>query len=487
MELIDPARPAWEAPLFVDGEWSAGRGSSIAVINPADETVLADVASASGEQVNSAVSAAQLAQPEWAHRSPIQRGAVIRAMAAVILGNRDELAGLLMAEVGKPLSQALGEVDFAVSLLQYSAEWDRRLEGEILPGEEPGETIHLTRAPLGVVAAILPWNYPLAVMCRKVAPALLTGNSVVVKPSEVAPLTTLAAARLFADVEGLPAGVFNVVTGGGDVGAALSAAHGVAMITFTGHRKTGKRIMVQAAADLKRVALELGGKAPAIVWKDADLDVAVTAIVNARHVNNGQVCTAAERVLVHHTLLEEFTSRYVSAVRGLSVADPRTDPDVGPLASADQLEKTLTAVASAIDDGVNVVAGGGRPRGPAYERGYWHEPTVLRDVSPDMRIMGEETFGPVTPIIGIGSLEEASLLANASPYGLSAFVFSQDYRAIMRAVDELQFGEIYVNRTNGESVHAHHSGFKESGIGGEDGKWGLARYTQIKTAYHHYG
>jgi lactaldehyde dehydrogenase/glycolaldehyde dehydrogenase len=243
--------------------------------------------------------------------------------------------------------------------------------------------------------------------------------------------------------------------------------------------------MVRAARHLTRVSLELGGKAPAIVWRDADLDVAVEAIVAARHTNAGQVCTSAERVLVHRDVLEPFTERYVAAVEALRVGDPMGDVDMGPLASAAQLEKTQAALQGALADGARVVGQGSTVEGNGG--GYWHAPAVLRDVEPRMAIMVEETFGPITPIVGFDSLDEALAQANDSRYGLSAYLFSRDYPTIMRAVDELDSGEIYINRTLGESVHAHHTGYKESGIGGEDGKWGLLRYTQVKTAYHHHG
>jgi lactaldehyde dehydrogenase/glycolaldehyde dehydrogenase len=476
-----------EATIYSDGEWLLASGEPIAVVNPTDERVLAEVPSATPSEVEAVTEAAQLAEGEWSRTPAAIRGRHLREVADLFAAHRDRLAASLVREVGKPAAQAAGEVEFAISILRYTAEWDRRLEGEILPADERGETIHLLRAPVGVVAAICPWNFPLAVWCRKIAPALLTGNTVVAKPSEVTPLTTLEAMRLIDEHLDLPRGVLNVVTGGGATGEALVGAQRVAMVTFTGHRVTGKRIMAQAAADLKRVALELGGKAPAIVWSDADLEVAVPAIVTARHVNCGQVCTSAERVLVHQSRLDEFTERYVQAVEALRIGDPAADSDLGPLVDRAQLDKTRAAVANAIADGAEVVSGGGDPPGPAYERGYWHQPTVLRGVTPDMRIMGEETFGPVTPILGIESLEEATHVANASRYGLSAYIFSRDYATIMRTVNDLQFGEIYINRTNGEAVHAHHSGFKESGIGGEDGKWGVLRYTQIKTAYHHYG
>ena len=472
---------------YIGGAWSVATGPTLAVVDPATETTLAELPSSTDGDVERALRAARDAQSAWALTPPVVRGAHLRAMADLLAEHREELASLLVQEVGKPAAQAAGEVDFAVLILRYTAEWDRRIEGEILAGDAPGEVIHLLRAPVGVVSAILPWNYPLAVFCRKFAPALLTGNTVVAKPSEVAPLTTIEAVRLIDEHLDLPHGVLNLVTGGGATGRALVRSELSSMVSFTGHRDTGKEIMATAAGNLTRVALELGGKAPAIVWKDADLDLAVSAITAARHTNCGQVCTSAERVLVHRDVLDEFSERYVSSVRALTVGDPAGDVDLGPLVSATQLAKTEAAVALAIEEGAELLTGGGRPDGAAFERGYWFSPTVFHDVRPGMGVMTEETFGPVTPILAIGSIDEALAIANDSRYGLSAYVFSRDYATVMHAVNDLQFGEIYVNRTLGESVHAHHAGFKESGIGGEDGKWGVLRYTQIKTAYHHYG
>lgn len=459
-------------------------GSAIDVFDPRDGSVLATVPSASAAEVERALSAARAAQPGWARTTPMERGALIRGLADVIADHREHLAQLLCREVGKPLSQARDEVDFAESYLRYNAEWDRRLEGEILPGDVPGEQIHLLRVPVGVVVAICPWNFPLAVLCRKIGPALVTGNTVVIKPSEISPLTTQELFRLADGRVAFPEGVVELVYGGRETGRALVDSPLASLISFTGHRDTGKEVMVRAAAHLTRVSLELGGKAPAIVWRDADMDVAVPAIVSARHTNAGQVCTSAERVLVHNDVLEDFTERYVAAVEALEVGDPMADADVGPLASEAQLAKTRAALDGALAEGARVV---GQAAVEADGGGYWHAPTVLRDVEPGMAIMVEETFGPITPIVGFDSLDEALALANDSRYGLSAYLFSRDYPTIMRAVDELDSGEIYINRTLGESVHAHHTGYKESGIGGEDGKWGLLRYTQVKTAYHHHG
>lgn len=472
-------------PLYIGGSWRRAAGAHLDVINPADERVLASVPSATAAEVHAALTAAKEAQPAWARTPSVVRGRYLRAIADLIRANRARLAELIVTEVGKPAAQAADEVEFAAGFLSYNAEWDRRLEGETLPADGPGELIQLSHAPLGVVVAICPWNFPLAVLCRKLGPALVTGNAVVVKPSEVSPLSTIELFRLIDAELDIPPGVLNPVTGAAQTGQALVEDVTTAMVSFTGHRDTGKAIMARAARNLTRVALELGGKAPAIVWRDADLDVAVPAIVAARHTNSGQVCTSAERVFVHEDLYEPFLDAYVAAVQNLTVGHPAGAVDMGPLASSQQLTKTTVAVETAIGEGADVVTGGGAPAD--LGRGYWYAPTVLRNVRPDMTIMREETFGPVTPVLPVNSIEQAIDIANDSRYGLSAYVFSQNYRAVMRAVEELQFGEIYVNRTLGESIHAHHAGYRESGIGGEDGKWGLLRYTQIKTAYHHYG
>jgi lactaldehyde dehydrogenase/glycolaldehyde dehydrogenase len=297
-----------EEPLYIGGSWRAAGGAPISVIDPTSEDRLAEVPSATAADVRAALQSAREAQPAWARTSTIVRGAHLRAIADLLAANRDSLADLLVSEVGKPASQAACELEFTESLVRYNAEWDRRLEGDILPGDVAGEVIHLLRAPVGVVAAICPWNFPLAVLARKLAPALLTGNTVVVKPSEVTPLSTIELFRLIDEQLELPPGVINLLTGGPATGAALVSDELTSMVSFTGHRDTGKAIMAAAAANLTRVALELGGKAPAIVWRDADLDLAIPALVSARHHNSGQVCTCAERVLVHHELLETSPS-----------------------------------------------------------------------------------------------------------------------------------------------------------------------------------
>ncbi len=475
------------ANLYVEAAWrSAGDDGVLDVLNPADESVLGMVAAATVADAAQAVAAAAAAQPAWARVPIVERGDRLRRLADLIEADADRFTALLVSEVGKPTHEAQAEVGFAVEFLRYNARWDRILSGDILSGDAPGEVIHLLRVPLGVVVAICPWNFPLAVLCRKLAPALLTGNTVVIKPSEVTPLSSVALVELIDRHLDLPPGTVNLVTGGPAVGAELVGNPATAMVSFTGHRDTGKAVMRSAADNLTRVALELGGKAPAIVLHDADLDLAVPAILQARHTNAGQVCTSAERVLVHRDVVGPFVERYVAAAEALVVGDPSGSVDMGPMANRAQVQKTAAAVERAIADGASVRTGGEPPSGPAYETGFWYAPTVLTEVSRDAAILREETFGPVTPIVPIDSLDDALAIANDSRYGLSAYVFSRDYSSVMRTVDELQFGEIYVNRTLGESVHAHHAGLKESGIGGEDGKWGILKYTHVKTAYHRY-
>jgi lactaldehyde dehydrogenase/glycolaldehyde dehydrogenase len=445
------------------------------------------VASATPADVDAALAAARAAQREWGRAPAGIRGGQVRKIAELIRANADELARSLTAEVGKPLAAAYAELEWAANYADYMAGWDRRIEGEIVQSDNPDETIHLLRVPVGVVAAITAWNFPIALFVRKVAPALVTGNAVVIKASEVTPLSTAELVRILDEVLEVPRGVLNLVSGGSEVGHALVTNPRTNMVTFTGHRDTGKAVMVDAAQNLTRVSLELGGKAPAIVWSDADLERAVEAVSIARHTNSGQVCTSAERVIVHSSVYEEFVARYTAVATALRLGDPMEDVDMGPLVSESQYAKTAQAVDRARAEGATVATGGGRPRGEQFARGYWFEPTVLVGVHPAMQVMREEVFGPVTPITRANSFEEAFGIANDSRYGLSAFVFTSDYRTAMKAAQELDFGELYINRSHGEQVQAHHSGHKESGFGGEDGKHGILRYTQLRSVYHHYG
>lgn len=473
--------------MLVNNQWHAASGPALPVVNPADEETLAEVPSATSDEVGAAVGAAWDATHDWSHTPAIERAGYLRRIGALMRERRDELARSLVAEVGKPLAQAQGELGYSISQFEYVAEWARRIEGEILPSDGRDESIHLVRVPLGVVAMITAWNAPLAIHARKVAPALLTGNTIVLKPSEIAPLTTLALTNMINEEIGLPPGVLNVVTGARETGEALVSDPRVALVSFTGHRDTGKRIMERASANLTRVALEHGGKAPFVVWRDADVPAAVSSCITARHFISGQVCTSAERVYVHGDVADAFIEQYVAAARALRLGDPMSDVDIGPLASRPQFDKAEAALAQALDEGARAVLAGGRPGGDEYARGYWYAPSVLVDVDGGMEVMREETFAPITPIQTISSLEEALSEANASRYGLSAFLFTNDYRVAMTAANDLECGELYINQAATEAVHAHHIGHKQSGIGGEDGKYGVLKYTQLRSVYHRFG
>jgi lactaldehyde dehydrogenase/glycolaldehyde dehydrogenase len=473
-----------EPTLYVDGEWHAADGDTDPVVNPTTEEPIAEVPRASTDDVERALAAAEDAQTEWARRPAVERGELLREMATVVEDHAEELADLLVEEVGKPLDNARGEASGQADRLRFVAGWDRRIEGDVLPGDAPRESIHLLRKPHGVVAAITPWNYPLAVFVRKIAPALVTGNTVVAKPSEVTPLAVRRFVELVDEHCDVPDGVLNLVTGAGEVGERLVTADRTDMVTMTGHRDTGKSIMRAAADDLTEVSLELGGKAPAIVWRDADIEAAVEDVLTARITNAGQVCTCAERVYVHEDVVEEFTEQYVRAAEAVTVGDPRDGAEMGPQVSAAELAKTERAVDGAREAGATVRTGGRRPAD--RERGYFYEPTVLTGVTQEMDVIREEVFGPVTPIVTVDSLDEAIAYANDSRYGLSSYVFTEDYEVAMRVAEEVEFGETYVNRTLGEALQGHHIGWKESGTGGEDGKYGVEKYTRLKTVYHNY-
>jgi aldehyde dehydrogenase (NAD+) len=456
----------------------------IVSVNPARPAeVVASYPSGTAHDVDAAVVLATDAQREWVRVTVPARAEIIARVGDVLAERKTELATLVSREAGKILAEAAGDVQEAIDMAYFVAGQGRAAWGETVPCEMPDKFAFTTRQPVGIVGMITPWNFPVAIPSWKILPALLAGNGVVIKPSEHAPACCEAFVAACRDA-GVPDGLVQVVHGLAEPAAALTAHPGVRAISFTGSVPTGRKVAAAAMEHgPKLVSLELGGKNAMIVMEDADLDLAVDAIIAARHTNAGQVCTSAERVLVHRDVLEAFTEQYVAAVEALTVGDPMDDVDMGPLASAAQLAKTQAALAGALADGARVV---GQGRVDA-DGGYWHAPAVLRDVQPRMAIMVEETFGPITPIVGVDSLDEALAQANDSRYGLSAYLFSRDYPTIMRAVDELDSGEIYINRTLGESVHAHHTGYKESGIGGEDGKWGLLRYTQVKTAYHHHG
>lgn len=470
---------------YIGGEWHAGT-SNVAVTNPATGEELEAIPMAENDLVDDALAAAEDAQSDWGSTPGVERAATIRKIGDVLENHVEEVGDILVAEQGKPKSTAYGEVRATVDLASYVAGWGRRIEGDIVPSDNRDEQIHLQRHPMGVVAAIIPWNYPVGVLLRKVLPALIAGNAVVVKPSSTTPLATVRIFELLDEHLNVPDGLVNLVLGDGSVGDSMVASPRTDLVTMTGSTRVGKEIMKTASQHLTPVSLELGGKAPAIVAPDADIDAAVDDILTARITNAGQVCTCAERVYVHSAVADEFTAKYTAATEAIELGLPPDDPDMGPLASRGQLDWTRSAVESAVDDGAEVLVGGTEPEESGFERGFWYEPTVLDRVEPTMDIVEEEVFGPVTPIVTVDSVEEAVEYANESRYGLSSYVYTEDYQTAMKTAESLDYGETYINRTLGEAWQGHHIGWNQSGLGGDDGKYGVLKYTQIKSVYHDY-
>ncbi|MDB5506378.1 MAG: NAD-dependent aldehyde dehydrogenase [Devosia sp.] len=472
---------------FISGQWVDSTVKEwIEVENPATGAIIASVPRGSADDADRAVVAAYQAQPAWEALPPVARGQMLKDLARLILENRERLARVVIAEQGKPLHEARGEIESAALYLTYAAEEARRITGDIIPSDNADEQIWIQRVAHGVVIALTAWNYPAALMCRKIGPALIAGNTVVVKSHEGTPMVALEIAQLSAQI-GFPSGVINVVSGTGEgIGRALVTHPVPRLITLTGSVRAGKDIFRHAAEDLKILRLELGGKAPFIVAEDADIGAAVRAAVLSRFENCGQICICNERMYVHEKIADEFLDKFVTAVKALKVGDPTTLVDVGPKFSGPELDKVESMVDAAKAAGAEILTGGRRLTENEFSRGHWYDPTVMTVTDNAMAIMQDEVFGPVVPVMRVTDFDEGLRLANESRYGLSAYVFTKDVRRMMRLVKELRFGEIYVNRPGGDAVHAHHGGLRDSGIGGEDGKYGLDAYFQKKTIYVNY-
>jgi len=451
------------------------------VLNPATGALLARVPASNADQVDRALQAARAAQLPWARRPANERASYLRKIAAKLRENVPHLARTITLEQGKTTGLAEVEVKFTADYLDYMAEWARRIEGEIITSDRPGENIFMFRKPLGVVAGILPWNFPFFLIARKMAPALVTGNTIVIKPSEETPNNCFEFARLVAEVD-LPPGVFNVVSGDGRVGTALTTHQQVNMISFTGSVDTGARIMAAAAPNITKLNLELGGKAPAIVLADADVALAVKAIRDSRIINTGQVCNCAERVYVERKVADEFIDKVSSAMASTRYGDPLADATVemGPLINRKGLDSVAAKVKKAREQGASVITGGNIAD---LGQGFHYQPTVLAGCGKDMEIMRKEVFGPVLPIQIVDDLDEAIALANDCEYGLTSSLYTRDLSKAMYAIREIDFGETYINRENFEAMQGFHAGVRKSGIGGADGKHGLYEYTHTHVVY----
>jgi D-glyceraldehyde dehydrogenase (NADP+) len=471
--------------IYVGGVWTTGSSQdSIKVVNPATEEVVATVPAATVDDAGAAVDAAEEAFDQWGSLAPLERAKYLFRAADEMDAVKEDLALTITTEQGKPLYEARLEVEGSIENLRYYAEFARRIEGDVLPSDYPNRSVMILRLPLGVVAAITPWNFPSAMVTRKVAPALITGNTVVVKPSSYTPLSAIKIVECF-EKAGLPRGVLNLVTGSGSkVGTALVTNNKTQLVTMTGSTEVGKTIMRDASSHVARLILELGGKAPFIVWSDADLAWAVKNALWARFWNAGQTCICAERIYVHRDVADKFVSSFVDAARTLRLGDPRGDVDMGPQVSKSELEARERFVEAALSRGARLLTGGRRPE--SLEKGYFYEPTVFVDVDQDDPLVQEEVFGPIVPILEVDSLDEALDKANDSKYGLASYIFTRDLNTALRAAHTLRFGETYINQVGPELLQGIHIGFRQSGLGGENSVYGLYNYTQLKTVYVDY-
>ncbi|WP_233968175.1 aldehyde dehydrogenase [Pectobacterium polaris] len=468
--------------MYINGEFVENRsGKWIDVVNPATEQVISQIPEGSADDAKKAIEAAEAAQPGWEALPAVERGVWLHKIADGIREREAELTDTIIAEGGKTHGLAQTEVLFTADYLDYMAEWARRYEGEIIQSDRPNENIFVFRKAIGVTTGILPWNFPFFLIARKAAPALITGNTIVIKPSEITPNNAVIFAEIIHNI-GLPKGVINFVTGyGPTVGQELAANPKVGMVSLTGSVAAGIATMTAAAQNVTKVSLELGGKAPAIVMDDADLDLAVKAIVSSRVINSGQVCNCAERVYVQKGIYDEFISRIKAAMEQVTFGNTAEKKalDMGPLISAAARQRVEDKVAKAVSQGAKVLLGGQRASGT----GYFYPPTLLVDVKQDMPIMHEEVFGPVLPVATFDTLEEAIAMANDSEYGLTSSIYTQNINTAMKALKGLKFGETYINRENFEAMQGFHAGWRKSGVGGADGKHGLQEYLQTHVAY----
>jgi aldehyde dehydrogenase (NAD+) len=471
--------------LFITGEWrdAAGR-KTIEVVNPATEDVIAEVASAGQADVDAAVAAARAAfDGPWSRLSARERGRIVWKIGEKLMEKADEIARLETLHNGKPIFESRQiEVPAAAECFQYFAGWADKIHGETIPVKGNFLTYTL-REPVGVVAAIVPWNFPLLLTAWKVAPALACGNTVIIKPASQTPLTALALAEV-AQEAGLPPGVLNVITGpGSTVGRMIVEHPGIDKIAFTGDTSTGKGIMKGSADTLKRITLELGGKSPNIVFADADLDAALRGATTGIFYGKGEVCAAGSRLLVDKSIKSEFIDKVAARAKKMAPGDPM-DPKtrLGAISSKKQLENDLRYIETAKQEGATLVAGGGRAD-IGTGRGYFLQPTVFDGVTPDMTIAREEIFGPVLATIEFGDLDEAIARANDSTYGLAAAVWTRDIKKAHYVARKLQAGTVWINTYNVYDTAAPFGGYKQSGFGREMSMHALEHYTQVKSVW----
>ena len=466
-----------ETRLLIGGEQVPGEGETLAVENPYTQETIAELREPSPEQLEAAVAAAREAASGWSSTPAVERGEMLHEVASRLRARTDELAEVMTREGGKPLIENSDEVGWTAACFDYYAEIGRDSAGRVIPAIESTQLSLVLKEPLGVVGCIVPWNYPLLLLGWKLGPALAAGNTAVCKPSELTPLSTLMLAECFAP---LPAGAVNLLAGAGQVGAAIAKHDGIDCIAFTGSVETGKKVARAAVERMARINLEMGGKDPFIVCADAapKLDVAARGGVWAAFLNSGQVCTSAERFYVAEEVYDEYLEAFAESARGLVIGDPmKADTDIGPMVSAAQRQKVVDQVAAAVDAGAEVVVGGD---GAGQDRGHFFAPAVVTGAPAETELLREETFGPVAPLVPVGSLDEAIELANSTRFGLGANVYTSDFKTILRCMRELKAGTVWFNDPLTDNDAGPFGGFKQSGLGRELGREGLETFQETK-------
>ncbi len=476
MQLIDSS--LFRQQCYVGGAWSdADGGATLQVTNPADGAVLGTGPDMGAAETRRAIEAADAAWGPWRAKTAKDRAVVLRRWYELMLANTDDLAILMTAEQGKPLAESRGEIVYAASFIEWFAEEGKRVYGDTIPQHGPDKRIIVLKEPVGVVAAITPWNFPAAMITRKCAPALAAGCPVVIKPASATPFSALALAEL-GERAGIPAGVLNVITGSAPaIGGELTSNPTVRKLSFTGSTEIGKLLMEQCARTVKKVSMELGGNAPFIVFDDADLDAAVVGAMASKYRNTGQTCVCANRFLVQDGVYDDFAGRLSQAVSGLKVGNGlEGDFQQGPLINMAAVEKVEEHIADATAKGARVVIGGGRHD----LGGTFFQPTVLTDVTPDMAVAREETFGPVAPLFRFETDDEAIRMANDTEFGLAAYFYSRDIGRVWKVAEALEYGIVGINEGIISTEVAPFGGVKESGVGREGSKYGIDEFVEIK-------
>ncbi len=456
---------------YIGGKWVSG-ARNFDVLNPADGSKIASVPDLSTKDVVAAIKAAERAFPDWAARTAKERSSILKKFYQLIVNNADDLAAILKAEQGKPLAEAKGEVLYGASFIEWFAEEGKRAYGDIIPSHLKGARVLVQKQPIGVCGFITPWNFPSAMITRKIGPALAAGCTAVLKPASETPLSALALGVL-AEEAGIPQGVLNIVTGTGarEIGEALCESSVVRKLSFTGSTRVGKILMAQCADTVKKISLELGGNAPFIVFDDADIDAAVKGAIACKYRNAGQTCVCANRIYVQDGIYDEFTQKFVKAVKALKVG-----VDIGPLISVDAVSKVEEHISDAIGQGGTLMVGGARHK----MGGTYFEPTVIAGATQGMKVAREETFGPLAPLFRFKDEADVIAQANDTEYGLASYFYAKDMARIWRVSEGLEYGMVAVNTPILSTEIAPFGGVKQSGIGREGSKYGLEEYLEIK-------